>query len=62
MGHIGPGNNGNEGLLHIPQISMARTLSSDDLMSYLGHSLGKGSYSSAQIQLVYITAPADWAY
>ena len=26
-----------------------------------GHSLGKGSYLSAEMQLVYSTAPADWA-
>ena len=30
-------------------------------MSYLGHSLGVGSYSSADMQLVYSTAPVDWA-
>ena len=26
-----------------------------------GHSLGVGSYSSAEVQLVYSTAPANWA-
>ena len=30
------------------------------LMSYPGHSLGE-SYSSAEMQLVYSTVPADWA-
>ena len=35
----GPGSNGNERVLHIPQISKARTLPSDGLMSYAGHSL-----------------------
>ena len=30
-------------------------------MSYPGHSLGGGSYSSAEKQSVYSTAPADWA-
>ena len=29
-------------------------------MSYSGHSLGE-SYSSADMQSVYFTAPADWA-
>ena len=30
-------------------------------MSYPGHSLGGGSYPSAEVQSVYSTAPADWA-
>ena len=30
-------------------------------MSYPGHSLGGGSYPSAEKQSVYSTAPADWA-
>ena len=33
---------------------------SDDLVSYLGHSLGE-SYSFSQMQSVYSTTPADWA-
>ena len=38
------------------------TLSLDDLILYLGHSSGEvGSYPSAEMQLVYFTAPADWA-
>ena len=32
------------------------------LSSHSGHSLGKGSYSSAEMQLVYSTALADWLY
>ena len=36
-GQSEPGSNGNEGVLHIPQISKARALRSDGLMSYTGH-------------------------
>ena len=32
----GPGSNGNEGVIHIPQISKAGALPSDCLMSYPG--------------------------
>ena len=34
---------------------------SGSLMSYPGHLLGVGSYPSAEVQLVYSTALADWA-
>ena len=48
-------------MLCIPQSSIiTETSQSDCLVSYLGHSLGK-SYPSAEMQLVYSTAPADWA-
>ena len=61
-GQSGPGSNGNEGVLRIPHSSStAGTSPSDCLVSYLGHSLGKGSYPSAEVQSVYSTAPADWA-
>ena len=61
-GQSGPGSNGNEGVLRIPQSSStAGTSPSDCLVSYLGHSLGEGSYPSVEKQLVYSTAPADWA-
>ena len=61
-GQSGPGSDGNEGLLRIPQSSStAGTSSSDCLVSYLGHSFGGGSYPSAEVQPVYSTAPADWA-
>ena len=57
----GPGSNGNEGVLCIPQsASTAGTSPSDCLVSYPGHSL-RGSYPSAEVQSVYSTAPADWA-
>ena len=36
----GPGSNGNEGVLRIPQISKARASASDVLISYPGHLLG----------------------
>ena len=61
-GQSGPGSDGNEGVLRIPQsTSTAGTSSSDCLVSYLGHSLEEGSYPSAEAQSVYSTAPADWA-
>ena len=37
-----PGSNGNEGVLHIPQIYKAGASQSDGLMSYPGHSLAGG--------------------
>ena len=50
-GQSGPGSNDNEGVLHTPQSS-----------SYLGYSLGRReSYPSAEMQLVYSTALANWA-
>ncbi len=50
-GQSGPGSNGNEAVLRIPQSpSITGTSLSDCLVSYPGHSL-----------LVYLTAPADWA-
>ena len=46
---------------YIPQSSsIAGTSPSDCLVSYPGHSF-EGSYPSAEKQLVYSTAPADWA-
>ena len=51
-GQGGPGSDGHEGVLCIPQISRIIEVSpSDRLVSYLGHSLGE-FYSSA--------VPADW--
>ena len=62
QGQSGPGSNGNEGVLRIPQSSStAGTSPSDCLVSYPGHSLGGGSSPSAEVQSVYSTAPADWA-
>ena len=60
-GQSGPGSNGNEEVLHIPQSSsISGTSPSNYLVSYLGHSLGE-SYLSAKIQSVYSPAPADRA-
>ena len=57
----GPGSNGNEGVLRIPQgPSITGNSPWDYLVLYSGHSLG-GSYPSAEVQSVYSTAPADWA-
>ena len=62
LGQSGPGSDGNEGVLCIPQSSStAGTSPSDCLVSYPGHSSGGGSYPSAEVQSVYSTAPADWA-
>ena len=58
-GQSKPERNSNEGVLHIPQISKAGVSPLDGLMLYSGHLLG-GSHS-AEMQLVYSTAPADWA-
>ena len=55
LGQSGPGSNDREGVLHIPGTS-----SLDCLVSYTGHSL-EGSYPSAEMQLVYSVAPANWA-
>ena len=63
-GQSGPGSDGNEEVLHIPQSSrITRTSPSDGLMSYPGHLLGgRGwSYPSAEVQSVYSKAPAKWA-
>ena len=55
------GSNGNEGVLHIPQSSgITGALPSDCLLTYTGHLLEGGSYSSTEIQTVYSTAPANW--
>ena len=60
-GQSGPGSDGDEGVLCIPQnCSITGVTSSDCLVSYTGHSL-KESYPSAEMQSVYSTAPADWA-
>ena len=59
-GQSGPGSNGNEGVLRIPQnLSITGTLPSDCLVSYPGHSLGVGFavgvyYSPSQLVNRYI--------
>ena len=53
----GPRNNDNEGVLYIPQIYKARALTIR-LFNLLSRTLVVGS---GVLQLVYSTAPADWA-
>ena len=61
LGQSGSWSNGNEGVLYIPQSSSITGASlSDCLVSYSKHSLEE-SYSSVEMQSVYVTAPADWA-
>ena len=62
LGQSGPGSDGTKGVLHIPQSSsITGTSLSDCLVSYHDTRWGGGSYSSAEKQSVYSTAPADWA-
>ena len=62
LGQSEPGGDDNEEVLHIPQSSSINGISpSDCLVLYPGHSLGVGSYLSAEKQSVYSTASADWA-
>ena len=61
-GQSGPGSDGNERELCIPQsLSITGTSSSDCLVSYGGDTLMGGSYPSAEMWSVYSTASADWA-
>ena len=61
-GQSGSGNDGNEGVLCIPQSSSITEASlSDCLVSYPRHSLWVGSCPSSEKQSAYFTAPADWA-
>ena len=57
-----PRSNSKDRVLCILQFFTAGDSPSDCLMSYSGHLFGwVGSYPSAEMQLVYSTAPADWA-
>ena len=65
-GQSGPGSDSNKEVLHIPQSSSITGISpSDCLVSYPGHwpgvCVGGGTYPYAEVQLVYSTAPANWA-
>ena len=55
-GDTTPGQSGNERVLHIPQISRAKTALSGRLMSYPRQSLVAGSFLFAEKQSVYSTA------
>ena len=60
-GQSGCESDGNEGEHRIPQSSsITGALLLDCLISYPGRPLG-GSHPSGKMQLVYSTAPADWA-
>ena len=53
LGQSELGSDGNEGVLHILTIKLF------SVMSWT--LIGGGVYSSAEMQLVYFTAPANWA-
>ena len=66
LGQSGPGNNSNQGVLHIPQSSRTGASPSDCLASYPGHSLGGGlnplqrcSWYILQHQLTGLTVLGD---
>ena len=60
LGQSGPGSDGNEGVLLIPQSSSITGASpSDCLVSYQDTLGGGRSYPSAEVQLVHSTASAD---
>ena len=60
LGQNGAGSNDNEGVLDIAWKSRTGVSSLDTLVSYQGYML-RGFYSSAEMQSVYCTAPANWA-
>ena len=62
-GQSGPGSNGNEGVLSIPQSpNTTRASLSDCLVSSPEYSLGGGSYLSAEVLSVYSTSPSRLDY
>ena len=62
LGQSGLGSDGNEGVLRIPKSSSITGASpSNWLMLYPGYLFGRRSYSSAEMQSMYSTAPSDWA-
>ena len=59
-GQSGPGSDGIEGVICIPQSSSnTGTSPSDCLVSY--QDTRWGGYPSAEVQSMYSTVPADWA-
>ena len=59
--HNGPGSNGSEGVVRIPQSSsITEATPPDCFVSYPGHSLVE-SDPSVEIQSEYFAAPVDWA-
>ena len=62
LAQSGPGSDGNEGVLHIPQSSsITGTAPSDCLVSHQDTRYGGIAYPFAEVWLVYSTAPAYWA-
>ncbi len=56
----GPGSDGNEGVLSIPQRpSITGTSTLDCLVSYLGHSLRESNPAAVMLS-VYSAAPSNW--
>ena len=59
-GQRGPGSDGNKGYSTFPKTpALLKPHHHHGLLSYLGHSLGWGSYPSAEKHSVWPTAPAD---
>ena len=54
-----PESNGDEGVLHIPQISKAGASQSDLFIIISRTLVGMESYLSAEMQSVFSTVPAD---
>ena len=63
QGQSEPGINGYEGVLHILQ-SCGTEVSPSDAVECHHHDIhgGRGAYPSAEMQLPYSTALANWAY
>ena len=57
-GQSGPGSNGNEEVFRTPLNS---SITRDSPSGYQDTRWEQRSYSSAEMQSVYSTAPADWA-
>ena len=60
-GQSASGNDGNEGVQHIPQSSRTGASPSDVLVSNPGHSVRWGFYLSTEMQSMYPTAPTNSA-
>ena len=59
-GQSGPGSDGNEGVLRIPQSSSISGASPSDCFLSLDTRWSRESYPSAEVASVYSTATADW--
>ena len=62
LGQSGLESNGNEGVLCVLQsTSITGASLADSFVPYPGHSLGRGSYPSAELQSEYSSALTGWA-